>query len=127
LANSAGKYNYWKADPSLKSFVFTLKNPHNFPARKFALRAEEKDEAIWCDSLCGPHFGDIHVSDDCNADTCSWTHQFGSSYKNDTGLDGETFFTGSENFRVKEIEVFEITGGTALQNPARLPRKSPRR
>jgi hypothetical protein len=43
-----------KADPSLKSFLSTLKNPHNFPARKFALRAEEKDKAIWCDSLRGP-------------------------------------------------------------------------
>jgi archaellum component FlaC len=30
--------NCWKADPNLKSFLFTLKNPHNVPARKFALR-----------------------------------------------------------------------------------------
>jgi hypothetical protein len=29
----------WKCDDSLKSFVFTLKNPHNIPARKFALVA----------------------------------------------------------------------------------------
>jgi hypothetical protein len=27
-----------KADPSLKTLVFMLKNPHNFPARKSALR-----------------------------------------------------------------------------------------
>jgi hypothetical protein len=36
-------YTGHKADPSLKSFLFTLKNPHNFPARRFALKAEKKD------------------------------------------------------------------------------------
>jgi hypothetical protein len=106
-------YGKDKADPSLKSFVFTLKNPHNFPARKFALKAEKKDEAIYCDSsyrpdLGGPHFCDIRVSDNCNANTSSWTHQFGRCYANDTGLDGKTFLTNSEYFTVKEIEVFEI-------------------
>jgi hypothetical protein len=35
-----------KADPSLKSFIFTLKNPHNLLARRFALKAERKNEAI---------------------------------------------------------------------------------
>jgi hypothetical protein len=30
----------FKADASLKSFLFTLKNPHNVPARRFALRPE---------------------------------------------------------------------------------------
>jgi hypothetical protein len=34
---------------------------------------------------------------------------FGRSYANDTGLDGKTFFTGSWHFKVKEIEVFELT------------------
>jgi hypothetical protein len=40
----------YKADPSLKSFLFGLKNPHNFPARTFALKTEERDKAIFCDS-----------------------------------------------------------------------------
>jgi hypothetical protein len=99
-----------KADPSLKSFVFTLKNPHNFPARKFALKAEKKDEAISCDSERGPYFyGGIGVSDNCDAHSSSFTQHFGSSYANDTGQDGRTFFAGSGTFTVKEIEVFEIT------------------
>jgi hypothetical protein len=51
--------NGWKVDPSLKRFVFTLKNPHNFPARRFALKAEKKERAIWCRSDWGPHFNDI--------------------------------------------------------------------
>jgi hypothetical protein len=32
-----------KADPTLKGFLFTLKNPHNLPARRFPLKAEQKD------------------------------------------------------------------------------------
>jgi hypothetical protein len=42
--------NCQKSDPSLTSFLFTLKNPHNVPARRFALKAEEKDHAIICNS-----------------------------------------------------------------------------
>jgi hypothetical protein len=92
-----------------KSFIFTLKNPRNFPARKFALQAEMNFGAITCDSSYGPHFSDIYVSDNCNANTGSCTNIFGDYYANDTGRDGKTFFTGSWNFTVKEIEVFEIT------------------
>jgi hypothetical protein len=99
----------YKADDSLKSFLFTLKNPHNIPARKFALMAEKKGEAIWCNSERGPCFGwDIVVSDKSNANTRSWT-DLSTVYTNDTGLDGNTFLTGSQSFQVKEIEVFEIT------------------
>jgi hypothetical protein len=97
-----------KSDDSLRSFLFTLKNPRNIPARKFALEAEEKEKAIRCDSGWGPYFGGMAVSDNCNANTDSYT-QLGIAYTNDTGLDGETVFTGSHDFKVKEIEVFEIT------------------
>jgi hypothetical protein len=108
-----GKYgntsNCFKADPSLKSFIFTLKNPHNVPARRFALKPKEKDQAINCFSDSGPHFCDIGIYDRCNTNSNSWTDHFGLVYTNDTGLDGPTFFTGSNDFQVKEIEVFEIT------------------
>jgi hypothetical protein len=102
--------NRWgknKADNSLKNFLFTLKNPHSIPARRFALKAEMKQQAIYCDSKYGPDFNDIRVSDNCNANTDSFTF-LGSSYTNDTALDGQFVFTGSEYFQVKEIEVFEI-------------------
>jgi hypothetical protein len=100
-----------KADLSQKSFIFTLKNPHNVPARRFALKAERKHKAIFCRSDYGPQFSmDIGVSDNCNANFGSWTFNFGNySYTNDTGLYGHTVFTGSPYFQVKEIEVFEIT------------------
>jgi hypothetical protein len=48
------------------------------------------------------------VYDNCNANTDSQT-KLGPVYTNDTGLDGRTVFTGSWEFKVKEIEVFEIT------------------
>jgi hypothetical protein len=53
-----------------------LENPHNIPARKFALKAGEKQDAICCDSSRSPEFGrgaDIAVSDNCNANTTSYT------------------------------------------------------
>jgi hypothetical protein len=45
---SRSEDNRCKPDPSLETFLFTLKNPQNFPARKFALKPEIKDEAIRC-------------------------------------------------------------------------------
>jgi hypothetical protein len=95
-----------KADDSLKSFLFTLKNPHNIPAKRFALKAEKKHRAIFCDSRWGLCFSgcDINVY---NHGTKGVT-QFGDTYTNDTGLYGKIVFTGSEHFQVEEIEVFEI-------------------
>jgi hypothetical protein len=105
--------NCWKADHSLKSFLFTLKNPHNIAARRFALNAENKKRAICCDSGWGPCFRisacDIAVGTNCNAGMHNYTY-FGSNSINQTRLDGKAFFTGSRHFQVKEIEVFEITG-----------------
>jgi hypothetical protein len=50
--------NTWKGDDSLRSFLFTLRNPHGVPPRKFALRAERKEHAIICNSTWCPVFGD---------------------------------------------------------------------
>jgi hypothetical protein len=100
--------NCFKVDPSQKSFEFTLKNPHNVPARRFKLNAN-KECAINCKYDRGPHFGDSCILENCNANKGSVSGGFGYSYTNDTGLDGETFLTGSYTFRVKEIEVFEIS------------------
>jgi hypothetical protein len=110
-----------KADNSQKSFVFTLTNPHNVAAPRFALRAERKHTAMICNSGWGSCFdGDcaIGLSDHCNANTDSYTFGFSCCYINDTGLDGQTFFTGSRKLRIKEVEAFTITDSTAL------PRKS---
>jgi hypothetical protein len=101
--------NCVKADDSQKSFLFSLKNPHNIPARRFVLKAEMKWLAVICNSEWGPQFNDANVYNNCNANSHSFTSWFGSSYTNDTGLDGKIVFTGSKYFQVQEIEVFEIT------------------
>jgi hypothetical protein len=98
---------YWKADSSLKSFLFTLKNPHNLPARQFAPKPENQNQTILCHSWWGPCFGGIWVSDNSNAGDGSWS-SVGRFCANDTGRCGNTVFTGWRYFRVKEIEVFEI-------------------
>jgi hypothetical protein len=100
----------YKGDDSLRSFLFTLRNLHGVPPRKFALRKEEKESAIYCNFNCGPQFGNgIGVQDNCNRNRKSWTYigtryKYGS-YGNDTRF--EEFLTGAEYFTVKEIEVFE--------------------
>jgi hypothetical protein len=101
----------WKADDSLKSFLFTLKNPHNIPARRFALHAAIKHQAIGCHSGYGPVFGggrDIAVWDKCNTNTFSYTVVV-IGYTNNTLLNNNIVFTGSQAFQCLEIEVFEIT------------------
>jgi hypothetical protein len=103
--------NCWKADDSQMTFLFTLKNPHNISARRFALKAKEKHHAILCYSTSGPHFYQIAIFDNCNANTnsCAFWNGSTDAYINDTGLDGTTFLTGSTKFQAEEIEVFEIT------------------
>jgi hypothetical protein len=55
-AVSISDISNWKADDSLKSFVFTLKNPHNIPARRFVLKTESQRQAImlwwWLGHCC---------------------------------------------------------------------------
>jgi predicted nucleic acid-binding Zn-ribbon protein len=100
----------YKTDPSLKSFLFTLKNPHNFPPRRFAVKAD--GNALRCLSDVGPYLRDMKVCADANANMDSFTCWFGDRYTNDTGIGGNpgqnTFFTGAHSFQAKEVEVFEI-------------------
>jgi hypothetical protein len=106
---SRTKAPFGKADLSLQTFLFTLKNPHDFPERKFPLIAEKKGQAIHCKASDGPHFfGSIAVLDNCNENDQN-ASEFGHHYVNNSGLEGLTFFTGGQYFTVKEIEVFEIT------------------
>jgi hypothetical protein len=100
----------YKSDDSLRSFLFTLRNPQGIPPRKFTLRAEWKERGIECWSARGPRFGNgcIYVSDNCNENTSSHTAGFGNEYHSVSGKVEKEFLTGAEYFRVKEIEVLEI-------------------
>jgi hypothetical protein len=101
--------NCFKADDSLRSFLFTLKNPHDIPERRFALMARSKHEAIRCDSRDGPcfgldtpfDFGDINIVDNCNTTALNYT-LLGSSYTPACGTCGHTLFAGDPHFQVQE-------------------------
>jgi hypothetical protein len=96
------------SDPSLKSFLFTLKNPHNLPAQIF--KQKQADKGIYDVNGHGPAFAghcDLFVDAACQRCTRSWSH-LGSGYRNDTGIDGKEVLTGAKHFAVKEIEVFEV-------------------
>jgi hypothetical protein len=100
----------YKGDCSLASFLFTLANPHGLPARRFDLAVTGK--AIFCDAALGPTFGgcpaDLCVANQADTNANSFTSGFGSVYANDSGIDGETVFTGGSHFATREIEVFEV-------------------
>jgi hypothetical protein len=99
----------WKIDNARKSFVFSVRNPHNIADKKFSLTNPTK--MIYCGSSYGPTFGngdDIYVADACNKKTNSETN-LGTSNANDTGIVEMQFFTGEYNFTVKEIEVFQVS------------------
>jgi hypothetical protein len=101
----------YKQDDSMRSFLFTLKNPHGMEPTTFPLKEDRKQCAIYCFPSRGPIFGggcDLFVSDLCNVNDKSYTRAFGDTYRNTTLTDGRVLFTGEKNFIVKEIEIFEI-------------------
>jgi hypothetical protein len=97
------------SDMSMESFIFTIKNPHNLPARIF--KQKQGILAAYHISSYGPTFGngcDFYVCDRCRDSNSSYSN-FGSTYTNDTGIAGKEVLTGAYNFTVVEIEVFEVT------------------
>jgi hypothetical protein len=103
-----GSRNGWGADPDLKSFLFTLTNPHGIPPQAFPL--EKAENAIFDHSSYGPTFGsgiDLRVADSANGGNNN-SSNLGVAYENNTGFEGNTVFTGRPNFTAKEVEVFEV-------------------
>jgi hypothetical protein len=108
-------WNRYKADDTLRSWLFSLKNPHNVSPMKFALKSSGQRHTIYCGCSGGPEFGagcdgfgDLAIRDHCNTSNTSST-SLGRSYINNTNVEGHRLLTGSSHFMVKEIEVFEIT------------------
>jgi hypothetical protein len=70
--------DYFKADPDVQCFLFTLKNPHDFREQILDLNEEKKATAYNCDSSYGPDVLDFVISDNCNANNDSITSDFGN-------------------------------------------------
>jgi hypothetical protein len=106
----------WKGDSSMESFIFTLKNPHGVDARTFRMLPGRTDFVmvgylsgwlVWIG--CG---GAIVIQERGTSPATGHNGGFAredSTFENDTGINGKTFFTGDESFTVKELEVFELS------------------
>jgi hypothetical protein len=106
--SSRGTNNNYVPDPSRKSFIFSIKNPHNLPARIF--EQKQQGNAINDRIDYGPVFGngcDLWVGDQCQKSRSSGS-RLGTAYANDTGITGYQVLTGAQDFTVQEIEVFEV-------------------
>jgi hypothetical protein len=101
--------NQWLSDSSLRSFIFTIKNPHGLSPMIFSQK--KSDCAVLAASSYGPLFGsaDLRVWDNSQTSQSCYSN-VGNTYNNDTGLSGEVVLTGAKYFVLKEIEVFELTG-----------------
>ena len=105
-ANSGG----YRPDP--QAFIFTLINIHNSEPTKFKTTSEK--EGVQHNSSFGPSFGEscdicISISDFLNSDAKT---DFPCRYSDSLGK-GKSIFTGdfnnsTTNFRLKEIEVFQL-------------------
>jgi hypothetical protein len=102
----------WKSGESHRRVLFTLKNPRNIPARTFMMKPAMKSYAMAGHSTSFLVW--IAILANCNSNDNSHNNGIdhtSSTFVNDTGLtgNGKTFFTGKPNFRVKELEIFELT------------------
>jgi hypothetical protein len=102
-------------DAEGRGFLFSLRNPFNAAAQIFSLHPERKGKAIFCYAGWGPTFGeyDVWIDDSCNRSTrfgqgANKCGDFGSTYTSPPEFDAKTFLTGSTDFQVVEIEVFEL-------------------
>lgn len=89
------------------AFIFTLTNPHNIGAAKFAL---VDTNGIMPFATYGAAFGagnDIYVSADPNSDNKSYTN-FPVSYGPDGSGKKENLFTGAKYYLASEVEVYKV-------------------
>jgi hypothetical protein len=107
IAWASPKSREFRGSPISRSFFFTVKNPHNLAGRIFSLKKGKDESVIRVSSRLGPSFGDddLVICDGCDVNACH-CDGFGSTYTNDSGLNGQLLFTGAKKFKVSEIEVF---------------------
>jgi hypothetical protein len=69
---------------------FSANECARFPSEEKALKLEEKDQAVNCNSSCGPFIYDIGILENCSANANNYTTTFGPSDAKNTGVDGTT-------------------------------------
>ena len=103
----------WKSSvgwgKSDKAFLFSLKSPSNEVGPTKMRIKQNKLYAMYDHSTYGPTFGgghDLYIASDANNNNTS-NSNFGHTYELPPGQTN-TFLIGSKNFKVLEIEVFQI-------------------
>ena len=93
-----------------KSFIFSLVDKERLAPFK-SMEKNAGSGMIYCGSSYGPTFGgghDIHITDNANQNTVSYT-TFGYSYSPPSGVtDVLTILAGTYNFSPDEVEVFYL-------------------
>ena len=93
-----------------KSFIFSLVDKEGLAPFK-SMEKNAGSGMIYCGSSYGPTFGgghDIHITDNANQNTVSYT-TFGYSYSPPSGVtDVLTILAGTYNFSPDEVEVFYL-------------------
>jgi hypothetical protein len=106
--DSSGRY---LADDSGRSFVFSLSRPLGAEPRQFPVRPNGRRHAICGDRARGPRFGyDLSIGDCCDLGDRSSASYFGSTYDASSVRAPREFFTGTQCFTVRELEVFALAG-----------------
>ena len=104
----------WKSSgawcESDKDFLFSLKSPSpEVGPTKMRIKQNRCSVPMYHDSSFGPTFGggnDFHIANDANNNSRSYSI-LGHTYELPPGQTN-TFLVGSNNFKVSDIEVFQI-------------------
>jgi hypothetical protein len=98
---------YKRDTDRVESFLFRMTRDGSEIAKRYPIA--NKQYAIYCHKNYGPTFGnqhDLHICDNCNEVANSYT-TCGTAYSGG-GSEEDIYFNGTRNFKVKEIQVFEI-------------------
>jgi hypothetical protein len=91
-------------------FLFNLNPGKGGPPRRYEMYGGSKPYAIFCGPNYGPIFGNGHdlvICDQCDQRADSYT-KCGTGYTTG-GSDEDKYFHTVEKFKVREIEVFQLT------------------
>jgi len=94
---------------SNEAFIFSLKCHANLPPTKMKINTNNKS-AIFDNPEYGPTFGgghDIHIASSSNTSEESYFN-IGTTYDRPNDISDPNFLNGQRNFKVSEIEVFQV-------------------
>ena len=89
-----------------RTCLFSLTNRDNQPSKMWQI---DTNHSIFCYSEYGPIFGshDIHICNDSNTKEDCYSN-FSYSYHHPVPSQGVSYLPGSRQFKLSEIEVYEI-------------------